>query len=921
MRDWEAYVRERLESTHALSADPLTRSRVVEDLAAMMHACQEEALSEGVSEEESARRAESQVPDWQALVAEIRRLERAGNRSWHGSVVMRPIRRFSMLSGLGQDLRAGLRSFRQFPGFWVVSVLTLALGIGANTAIFSMVDRVLLKPLGFEEPDRLVRIFSTFTEKSIAADNVSTGDVVDWAERSDALEGIGAWYAMGRTVVVDETAEPVQVAQVSTDFFPVLRTKPLLGRTFTAEETDRAIFNNAASHVGTDPVIVLSHAAWQRRFGSDPSILGKTVALERQSWRVVGVMPPEFSFPSREIDFWIPWSFRYLDGGKLIEGGRQHDQRYLNAVARLKPGVSVAEAEDQLNAVSAALGEELPETNAGWGARLVLLHEDVVGSARTTLLVVFGAVAVVLLVACVNISNLQLVRMAERQKEIALRLALGASRGRLLRQFLFENSILAVLGGTAAIPVALSVLKLLDLLLPGGAPRLDEVVVDTRVLGFATALSASVAIFFGLVPLTAGAPSELSATLKEASPRTSGSAPRWQKLRKLLVVSEIGMAVALLAAAGLLIRSFENLRAVDPGFRTEGVVVVPITLDRHEYNSRAKVLEYYRVLTEKFRSLEGVVSVGSVTALPMSPIGPNFDRPIWAEGELPPPGGGSRADVRVASPGYFETLGITLRRGRGLREDDHPDSPRVVVINETLAQQIWPGIDPVGKRLVIDYSNAGTYPYEVVGVVNDLRFYGPRTSAKPELYLAHAQAPYLIQNVAVRTSGDPDDLVPILRRAVLEVDPLQPPHRVAPLSQLVDSSMKQDRFAMLLIGSFAGLALALALLGIFGVLSYHVGERTHELGIRTALGASRGAVLAMILSLGMRLTLSGLAIGLVLAYFSTRWLESLLFAVSPVDPLTFVSSIALLGGSAILACYLPARRAAAVDPVVALRHE
>ncbi len=915
MRDWEAYVRERLS---VLSLEPSTRSRVIEDLAAMMRACQEEALSEGASEEESARRAEKEVPDWQALAVEISRLERAGQRSWHRTIVRRPIGRFSMvtgLTGLSQDLRAGLRSLRRIPGYWAVSVLTLALGIGANTAIFSMVDTVLLKPLGFEEPDRLVRIFSTFPEKSIDADKVSTGDVVDWVERSDALEGIGAWYVMGRTVVPDkeaEAAETVQVAQVSTDFFPVLRTKPLLGRTFTAEETARAVFNSAASHVGTDPVIVLSHAAWQRRFGSDPSILGKTVALERESWRVIGVMPPEFSFPSREIDFWIPWSFTYLHHGKVIDGTRQHDQRYLSAVARLKRGVSVAEAEDQLNAVSAALGEELPETNAGWGARLVPLHDDLVGSARTTLLVVFGAVAVVLLVACVNMSSLQLVRMAERQKEITLRLALGASRRRLLRQFLLENSTLAVLGGAAAIPVALSVLKLLPLLQPGGVPRLDEVVVDVRVLGFATALSASVAIFFGLVPLMAVAPSEI---------RTSRSAPRWQKLRKLLVVAEIGMAVALLAAAGLLARSYENLYAVDPGFRPEGVVVVPITLDAHEYDSGAKSREYYRVLREKLRSLPGVVSVGSVTALPMSPIGPIFDRPIWAEGDQPPPGGGNRAAVRIASPGYFETLGITLRRGRGLLEDDRPDSPSVVVINERLAQQIWPGMDPVGKGLVIDYSTAGTYPYEVVGVVNDLRFDGPRTTAKPELYLAHAQRPYLIQNVAVRTSGDPDELVPRLRRAVLEVDPLQPPHRIAALSRLLDASVRQDRFAMLLLGSFAALALALALLGIFGVLSYHVGARTHEVGIRTALGASRGAILAMIFSMGMKLTFTGIAVGIVLTFFSTRWLESLLFAVSPVDPLTYVSVIALLGGTAILACYLPARRAAAVDPVIALRHE
>ena len=567
------------------------------------------------------------------------------------------------------------------------------------------------------------------------------------------------------------------------------------------------------------------------------------------------------------------------------------------------------------------MGEDFPATNAGWRVSLVPLHEDIVGNSRATLVIILAAVALVLLIACVNIASLQLVRVVERQKEIVLRLALGASRMRLARQFLSENLLLAFLGGAFAIPLALAGMGLMGTVVPDGIPRLDAVGLNLQVMSYAATLTVSAGLFFGLVPVAAGPNLELAATLKEAGGRTAGGARRWERLRKLLVVSELGMAVVLLAAAGLLVRSFGHLMAVDVGFRPDHVVVLPITLDNHEYDSGAKSRAYYRRLTEKLSGLPGVVSVGGVTALPMSPIGPDFDRPIWAEGETPPPGGSRRADVRMATPGYFDTLGISLLRGRAFNEADTPDSPKVVMVNESLTRQVWLGEEPIGKQLVIDYGTAGTYPYEVIGMVNDVRFYGIRSTPEPELYLPHAQRSYLIMNIAVRTAVEPEVLVPELRKAVLEIDPMQPAYSVVPLADLVGASIARDRFAMVLIGSFGVVALVLALLGIFGVLSYHVGQRTHEVGIRVALGASRKEILGMMLSAGLRLTLAGIGLGVLLAVTSTRLITSLLFGVSPIDPLTFVIVTVLPTAGALVACYVPARRAAWMDPVIALRHE
>jgi putative ABC transport system permease protein len=904
MRDWERRVHERLEG---LRLDESSRARMVEELAAMLEACETDALGAGASEDEARAAAEAQIPEWDALASELERLgsppRRTGTTRERGGP--------TVLSGLGKDFAAAFKTLRKHSGFSATVVLTLGLAIGANTTMFSMVDAVLLKPLPYESPDRLVRVFSAHRERPLDRMGVSTGDVVDWRKRNEVFEGIGAWYVMGRTLKTEEAVEVVSVAQVSEDFFSVLAVPPAMGRTFTAEETARATFNSAAAHVGTDPVAVLSHRAWERRFGSDPSILGKTLMLDRQRWRVLGVLPPDFGMPSPDVELWIPWSF---------EGVRPHDQRYLASVARLRTGVSLEEAEERMNVLAAAMASELPESNEGWGVRLVPLGEELVANARGALVVIFAAVAVVLLVASVNVASLQLVRIGERQREIALRAALGASRVRLARQFLLESALLTLGGGAVALAVAAAGLELGRTKLFDVLPRIGDVALDLRVFGFAAVLTAAASAFFGLVPVAACPGGALSEGLRSGG-RTASASPRWERLRRLLVVSEVAMAVVLLAAAGLLARSFARLTAVDPGFRAENVVVLPITLDNHEYDSGAKSRAYYRRLFEELQSVPGVSSVGAVTALPMSPIGPDFDRPVWAEGEVPPPGGSARADVRMATPGYFETLGISLVRGRILSDEDGPESPRVVLVNESLARREWPGQDPVGKRLVIDYSSAGTYPYEVVGVIGDVRFYGLRSIPRPELYIPHAQRSYLIMNVAVRTATAPEGIVGELRRAVLSVDPMQPAYGVLPLGDLVAGSVGRDRFAALLIGGFAAVALVLALLGIFGLLSYHVGRRTQEVGIRAALGASRRELVSMMLSAGLRLALVGLGSGLVVALLSTRWLSTLLFEVSPVDPLTFGAVTLVLGFGALVACYVPARRAAWVDPVLALRQD
>ena len=814
------------------------------------------------------------------------------------------------LDDLRLDLRHGARALAKRPGFTAAAVLTLALGIGANSALFSLVSGILLQPLPYPEPDRLVQIWATNAGAGREHEGVSSGDIKDWRQRTRSFEGIAGWYVMGRTLTLDRDSMVVRTAQVSEDFFAVAGTPPRIGRTFTPEETARAEFTTAAAPIGEDPVVVLSHRLWTGHFNADPSIIGRQVSLERRRWMVIGVMPPEFALPDRAIDAWIPWSFA---------GERTHDQRYLTSAARLVPGVSLERAQQEMVAVTARLARELPDSNRGWSARLVPLHQEQVGAARTALLVLLGAVGLVLLVACANVASLQLARGAERQREIAVRLALGASRARIVRQLMAESLLLSLGSGTIGAGLALWSIALLKRLQPTGIPRLHEVSLDPTVLAFTLVLTVAAGLLFGLAPALAGTRVDLCSAMKEDSGRGATAGPRRQRLRAGLVIAEVALAMVLLAGAGLLVNSFARLTSVDPGFDAENVLVLPIFLAQGTYDSGAKTRAYYDRLEAELQAVPGVESVGGATVLPMSPLGPDFDRPVWREGDAPPEVGTGEADIRMARSGYFRTMGMSILRGRGFTDEDVPGGNRVIVVNETLARRHWPDENPVGKRLVIDYSTSGTYPYEVVGVVNDIRFYGLRSRPQPELYIPHAQRSYLIMNMAVKTATDARAMMPQVQAAILRVDPEQPAQSIVPLTALLGDSLQRDRFAMLLLSGFAVTALILAAIGIFGLLSYVVSQRSFEIGVRMALGAAPGRILALVIGRGAVLVLSGVLIGALVALAATRLLSGLLFQVEAGDPLTFAGVALLLSCVALAACWGPARRATRVNVVEALR--
>lgn len=808
------------------------------------------------------------------------------------------------------DVRQGLRGLVRRPAFTLFILLTFALGIGANTALFSIVNGVLLKPLPFDEPGRLVVLWETSVEQGIARTNCSPGDFQYWRDHNEIFSSIAAWYRRSLTVQTEHDAVMHDAAQVSAGYFEVLGTPPHLGRTFTRQEADRAVYDSSNTLVGEGPVAMLSHRLWRQRFGSDPGVVGRTMTIERKQYEIVGVMPPGFLMPAPEIDLWVPWSFAH---------DRPRDQRYVNVLARLRPGLSVGEAQARLTALAEEMGRLYPDTNLGWAARLTPLHEEMVGSARPALLVLFAAVGCVLLIVCINVAGLLLVRATGRQHEIAVRSAMGASRVRLVRQFLIESFLLSFTGAALGLAAATWTIGALKTFGPTALPRLHELTLDSGVLLFTIGVAALAGLLSGLVPALAGSRAAASRMLASGGSRTATASPGRQRLRNILVVSEIAVATLLLAASGLLVRSLERLTHVDPGFRTENVLVFPIILDGASYGGE-RSRNYYAQLVRNLSALPGVEAAGGATVLPLSPVGPDFHLPVWREGTAPPEGGRQRADVRIATTGFFDTLGMTIVGGRSFTAEDHPDAPRRVIINKALARRHWGDADPVGRRLMIDYSTAGTYAYEIVGVVNDVRFYGPRSAPRPEVYLHHAQRPYLIVNMAVRARSDHEALIPAVRRAVLDLDPGRPVHSVVPLSDYLGESIERDRFATLVLSGFASVALALAAIGVYGVLSLRVSQRRHEIGVRMALGAGRADLLLLFVGQGARLVAAGLGLGIAAALLLTRLLSGLLFGVAPSDPLTFLVAASLLGAVGLAACWMPARRAALVNPLTALRH-
>ena len=599
------------------------------------------------------------------------------------------------LEQLWREALYAIRVLRRAPGITLLSVATMGVGIGVSTILFALVSSILLRPLPYERPEQLVRIFDTNPQLGVERAGAASGNIDDWRRRSSRFDGIAGFYSTGRTLSSDRDAEVVITAQVSRDFFPILGAAPLLGRTFSEEETRRAQYNNAAAPIGPDPVAVMSYPLWQRRFGADPGIVGRTVMLERRSFRIVGVMPERFAMPDARVLLWIPWD---------LSVDRPRDQHYLIAIGRMKNGVSIAGAEEDLAGVARELGREYPASNAGWSVRLSSLHTETVGDTARVLWVLFAAVGLVLLVACANVALLSLMRGLDRSDETSVRLALGASSVRLLREFLIESTLLAVAGGLVGGVLAFAGLRALPLLTTE-LPRLDEVAIDHRAVWFIAAVTVLAAIVSGVPPAWRRTRAVPIAGIASGSLRTTS--PR-HALRDAIVVAQVALSVVLLAGSGLLVRSFLHLRAADSGFDPRGVLVLPIFLDTQAYGTGARVRSYYATLFDRLAALPGVVAVGGATSIPTGPLGPAGERPVWPEGvsdqtaRLP-------ASIRMVTPGYFPSLGLGIADGRAFDDRDRPEAPAVVMISETLARRLWPGQRAVGRRLMIDYSTAGTY--------------------------------------------------------------------------------------------------------------------------------------------------------------------------------------------------------------------
>lgn len=811
------------------------------------------------------------------------------------------------------DAARAARALVRAPGFTVTVALLLGVGVAATTTLFALVNAVLLKPLPYDQPDRLVMVWESQVAQKRLREGPSPGSIDAWTTGNDAFESITAWWATSATLRGRDGSTPVNGVQVTPGFFEVFRLAPLLGRTFTAEEYVGRPSIASGRTGGLEPVLVLSHRLWQS-LGGDPALVGGTVHIEGRTWRVLGVMPPAFSVPDVEAGFWTPWDVREAYRGPRFPDGPPRDFRFLRAVGRVRPGLTLEAATERMAVLAARAAADHPRTNAGWSLELVPLHDEWVRASRTGLLLVFGAVFALLLLVCANVASLAIARSAARAREIAIRLALGAGTTRLVREHLVESVLCAALTAAVALVLTAWSLGAAVAFAPATIPRLHEVGFDAGVVWFALA-AATLATLLGVVlPGLRGRAPAIAPALKDGAPVSGQQASR---LRRALVVAEIGVTVVLLTGAGLLARSFAGLQRVDPGFEVDRLLVLRIAPDVTRYRGQA-VIDYYGRVFDAIRQVPGVTSVAAVTFLPMSPIGQDFYRPYWADGARPDGTAVPVANVRMATPGYFATLGLPLVSGREFHGQDTADAPAVVVVNESLARRTWPGDDPVGRTLILDYQN-GPAPKQVVGVVADARNYGPRRDPGPEIFIPHAQNPYLAMNVAVRTAGDPAGLAATARARAVAVDPEQPVHSVTTMARLLDATMQQDRFALLFVALFAAAGLVTATTGVYALLAYTVAQRRREIAVRMAIGASTGSVAWLVVTESLSLAALGCAVGAVGVAAVSRVAAAMLFGIAPQDPLTLAATAAVLLAAVLLASWLPARRAARVDPVAAMR--
>jgi putative ABC transport system permease protein len=897
MPEWKEEISRRLA---ALRLAPTREAAIVEELAQHLEDYYAELLASGATAAEAYRQTLAELSGNELLQRELRRVERQFALE---PIVLGTNRRTNMIADLWQDLRYGARMLKKNPGFTLLAVLTLTLGIGANTAIFSVVDGLLLRPLPYREPERLVML-SHKPRQQGRRNTISYPNFSDWRERAQSFEGMTSVRSEAFNLTGVDRPVQLRGRMVNWNFFRLLGVQPQLGRLFVSED-DR---------YGAPRTALVSHGMWREKFGGDADVIGQKLLLNGEPHEVIGVLPQGFEY-FRADDVYVPIGPFLKPQTGLTDRGTSLGG--MLALARLKPGVTLAQANREMAELAAQLEREYPVANSGKTAQAEALQDVMSEGVRQSLWVLLGAVGFILLIACTNVANLLLVRAADRQQEIALRLALGAGRGRIVRQLLSESLLLALLGGVFGVVVGRWMLDGLLALAPTNIPQLGRVSLNLSVLFFTLGVAALTSLLCGLLPAWQAARTDLHATLKEGGRSSAGAARA--VIRKTLLVAEVSLALVLLVGAGLLVRSMQRVLSVDPGFDPENLLTMRVMLPNDAYPEPRRQA-FYEESRARIGALPGVRGVALTVSLPIDGSFWNgaftaTDKPVPPRSDLPD------AAMAAVTPNYFEVIGIRLLKGRTFNATDTEKAPLVAVINETLARRIWPGEDPIGKRLRLGYPESHQPAREVVGVVADIKLNGVELSTPQQAYFPFTQSAWTNFSIVVRTTGEPLQLAGSVERAIHTLDKDLPVTSIRSMDQLMGNALATRRLTLTVLASFAGLALLLAAVGIYGVIAYSVRQRTHELGIRMALGAQTRDVLKLILAQGLRLALLGVVLGLGVAVGLTRWMESLLFEVRPTDPLTFALIALVLLLVALVACWLPARRATQVDPLVALRCE